>query len=70
VVINGRPLDPARTYRVAALAYTVVGADGYAAFAGHTAPVRNGADHESFVEYLKTHRTISPAPLNRVRVKS
>lgn len=70
VVINGRPLDPARTYRVAALAYTVVGADGYGAFAGYTEPVRNGADHESFVEYLKTHKTISPAPLNRIRVKS
>ncbi|MFE6060259.1 bifunctional metallophosphatase/5'-nucleotidase [Streptomyces sp. NPDC056431] len=69
VRINGRPLDPARTYRVAALAYTVVGADGYGAFAGYTAPVRNSPDHESFVDYLKTHRTISPAPLNRVRVK-
>ncbi|MYV66008.1 bifunctional metallophosphatase/5'-nucleotidase [Streptomyces sp. SID2131] len=69
VLIDGRPLDPARTYRVAALAYTVVGADGYDAFAGYTAPVRNGADHESFVDYLKTHRTISPAPLDRVRVK-
>ncbi|MFD3569617.1 bifunctional metallophosphatase/5'-nucleotidase [Streptomyces sp. NPDC058667] len=70
VVIDGRPLDLGRTYRVAALAYTVIGADGYGAFAGYTAPVRNGADHESFVEYLKTHKTISPAPLNRVRVKN
>ncbi|MFE5480899.1 bifunctional metallophosphatase/5'-nucleotidase [Streptomyces sp. NPDC056527] len=69
VLINGRPLDPARTYRVAALAYTVIGADGYSAFAGYTAPVRNGADHESFVDYLRAHKTISPAPLNRVRVK-
>ncbi|MEU9859867.1 bifunctional metallophosphatase/5'-nucleotidase [Streptomyces sp. NPDC047971] len=70
VLIDGRPLDPARTYRVAALAYTVIGADGYSAFAGYTAPVRNGPDHESFVDYLRAHRTISPAPLNRVRVKS
>ncbi|WP_329124079.1 bifunctional metallophosphatase/5'-nucleotidase [Streptomyces sp. NBC_01353] len=70
VLINGRPLDPARTYRVAALAYTVIGADGYSAFAGYTAPVRNGADHESFVDYLRAHKTISPAPLNRVRIQS
>ncbi|MZE55591.1 bifunctional metallophosphatase/5'-nucleotidase [Streptomyces sp. SID5770] len=69
VVINGRPLDPARTYRVAALAYTVIGADGYGAFAGYTAPVRNGPDHESFVDYLKAHKTISPAPLDRVRIR-
>ncbi|MFD9029724.1 bifunctional metallophosphatase/5'-nucleotidase [Streptomyces sp. NPDC059567] len=70
VLINGKPLDPARTYRVAALAYTVIGADGYSAFAGYTTPVRNGADHESFVDYLRAHKTISPAPRNRVRVKS
>ncbi|MFD7963667.1 bifunctional metallophosphatase/5'-nucleotidase [Streptomyces zaomyceticus] len=70
VVINGRPLDPARTYRVAALAYTVIGADGYGAFAGYTAPVRNAPDHESFVAYLKSRGTISPAPLNRVRVRA
>ncbi|WP_405851782.1 bifunctional metallophosphatase/5'-nucleotidase [Streptomyces sp. NBC_00090] len=69
VRINGRPLDPARTYRVAALAYTVIGADGYGAFAGYTDPVRNGPDHETFVEYLKAHKKIAPAPLNRVRVK-
>ncbi|MFD7321726.1 bifunctional metallophosphatase/5'-nucleotidase [Streptomyces sp. NPDC059875] len=69
VLINGRPLDPERTYRVAALAYTVIGADGYSAFAGYTAPVRDGADHESFVDYLRAHKKISPAPLNRVRVK-
>ncbi|MGW2017937.1 bifunctional metallophosphatase/5'-nucleotidase [Streptomyces sp. NPDC001927] len=69
VRINGLPIHPAGTYRVAALAYTVVGADGYTAFAGYTAPVRNGADHESFVDYLRAHKQIAPAPLNRVRVK-
>lgn len=69
VRINGRPLNPDRTYRVAALAYTVIGADGYSAFAGYTDPVRNGPDHESFVAYLKVHKKITPRPLNRVRVK-
>ncbi|MFF9011622.1 bifunctional metallophosphatase/5'-nucleotidase [Streptomyces sp. NPDC014870] len=69
VRINGVPIHPEGTYRVAALAYTVIGADGYDAFAGYTDPVRNGADHESFVDYLRTHKQITPAPLNRVRVK-
>ncbi|MEU9998755.1 bifunctional metallophosphatase/5'-nucleotidase [Streptomyces sp. NPDC050848] len=69
VRINGLPVHPDGSYRVAALAYTVVGADGYDAFAGYTAPVRNGADHESFVEYLRAHKEITPAPLNRVRIK-
>lgn len=69
VLIDGRPLDPARTYRVAALAYTVIGGDGYTAFAGATDPARGGPDHEVFVDYLRAHKKISPAPLDRVRIK-
>ena len=69
VRIDGRSLDPGRTYRVAALAYTVLGSDGYAAFRGYTDPVRDGTDHEVFVDYLRAHRVISPAPLNRVHAQ-
>ncbi|TDO52211.1 5'-nucleotidase [Kribbella sp. VKM Ac-2527] len=66
VKINGTALDPARTYRVAALAYTVIGADGYPAFKSATNPVRNASDHETFADYLRTHRALTPAPLTRV----
>ncbi|MET9315869.1 hypothetical protein ABZX12_28985 [Kribbella sp. NPDC003505] len=38
--IDGVALDPAKTYRIAALAYTVIGADGYSAFRSYTNPVR------------------------------
>ncbi|MEV0704812.1 bifunctional metallophosphatase/5'-nucleotidase [Saccharopolyspora sp. NPDC050389] len=69
VLIDGKPLDPERTYRVAALAYTVIGADGYSAFEGYTDPVRNGPDHEVFLDYLREQKVISPAPLDRVRIK-
>ncbi|WP_433326082.1 bifunctional metallophosphatase/5'-nucleotidase [Spirillospora sp. CA-294931] len=68
VAVNGRPLDPSKTYRLAALAYTLIGADGYPAFAGFTAAHRNELpDHEAFIAYLKQHGTISPAPLDRVQ---
>ncbi|WP_229758924.1 bifunctional metallophosphatase/5'-nucleotidase [Peterkaempfera bronchialis] len=67
VLIGGKPLDLRRTYRVAALAYTVVGGDGYPAFSGYTDPVRCGTDHEVLVDYLRAHPVISPAPLDRVR---
>ncbi|MFF4653243.1 bifunctional metallophosphatase/5'-nucleotidase [Streptomyces sp. NPDC001380] len=67
VRIDGRPLEPDRTYRVAALAYTVLGADGFTAFAGYTDPVRNGTDHEVFADYLRAHPVITPAPTDRVR---
>ncbi|GAB3810021.1 bifunctional metallophosphatase/5'-nucleotidase [Kribbella italica] len=66
VRINGAALDPSKTYRVAALAYTVIGADGYPAFKSATHPVRNNTDHETFVDYLRSHRTLTPAPLTRV----
>ena len=67
VLVNGRPLDVRRDYRLAALAYTLIGADGYSAFTGFREAYRNQpADHEAFLAYLKAHKTISPAPLDRV----
>jgi 5'-nucleotidase len=70
VKINGVALDPAKTYRVAALAYTVIGADGYTALkANYTNPVRNNTDHETFAAYLRTHKTLTPAPLTRMTQK-
>jgi len=69
VTIDGAALDPAKTYRVAALAYTVIGADGYSAFKSYTNPVRNNTDHETFAAYLKAHQTLTPAPLDRVTQK-
>lgn len=65
--IDGKPLDPARSYRVAALAYTVIGADGYSAFKAYTNPVRNNTDHETFAAYLRAHGALTPAPLTRMQ---
>ncbi|TDW19490.1 bifunctional metallophosphatase/5'-nucleotidase [Kribbella kalugense] len=69
VRIDGVALDATKTYRVAALAYTVIGADGYSAFKAYTTPVRNNTDHETFAAYLKAHQTLTPAPLDRVAQK-
>ncbi|WP_432940085.1 bifunctional metallophosphatase/5'-nucleotidase [Kribbella sp. CA-253562] len=69
VTIDGATLDPSRTYRVAALAYTVIGADGYPAFKTATDAVRNNTDHETFVDYLRAHPTLTPAPLDRVTAR-
>jgi 5'-nucleotidase len=70
VKIDGASLDPAKTYRVAALAYTVIGADGYTAFKSYYRdPVRTDTDHETFAAYLRAHRTLTPAPLDRVTQK-
>jgi len=67
LTIDGQPLDPAKTYRVAALAYTVIGADGYTAFkTSYSDPIRTDTDHEAFATYLRAHGTLTPAPLDRV----
>ncbi|GAA0929767.1 bifunctional metallophosphatase/5'-nucleotidase [Nonomuraea longicatena] len=65
VLIDGRPLVPARTYRLAALAYTLIGADGYTAFAGFTDPVRGERDYEALRAYLGGRPSVSPPALNR-----
>ncbi len=65
-LIDGAPLDPARSYRVAGLAYTLIGADGFPAFSVFTDPVRNDRDHEGFIKYLRAQGTISPSKLDRI----
>jgi 5'-nucleotidase len=67
VRIDGEPLDLSRDYRVAALAYTLIGGDGTKVFAGYTDPVRNDRDHEGFIAYLRAHQVMTPAPLGRAR---
>jgi len=67
VRIDGKPLDLTRTYRVAALAYTLIGGDGTKVFAGFTDPYRNDRDHEGFIAYLRAHPVLTPSTLGRAR---
>lgn len=68
LLINGTPLDLNATYRVAALAYTLLGADQTTGFTVYSDPVvRGDRDREAFISYLRAHPTISPAPLNRAQ---
>lgn len=61
VLINGQPLDLARSYRLAALAYTLLGADGYTAFAGYTDAVRGERDYEALRNHLRNGPVTPPA---------
>lgn len=69
-LIDGKPLDPAKTYRVAGLGYTLIGADGYSKFAVFTDPVRNDRDHEGFIKYLRAMGTVTPSKLDRITVNT
>ncbi|MBY8882395.1 bifunctional metallophosphatase/5'-nucleotidase [Actinacidiphila acidipaludis] len=66
VTIDGAALDVAASYRLAATAYTLLGDDGFTAFAGFTDAVRHVRDFESFVEFVRARATLTPAPLDRV----
>ncbi|MFI7612846.1 bifunctional metallophosphatase/5'-nucleotidase [Nonomuraea terrae] len=66
VLVDGTPLDTGRTYRVAALAYTLIGADGFDALTAFTDPVRGSRDYDAFRTYLQSKDTIAPPALDRV----
>lgn len=66
VIINGEPLDLNKSYRVAALAYMVIGADGYPTFKQYTDPERVMTDYWAFMEFLEEKQVIEPPELNRV----
>ncbi|MET9291959.1 bifunctional metallophosphatase/5'-nucleotidase [Streptomyces sp. NPDC003077] len=68
VWINGRPLDPRRSYRIAAPSHTLIDKDGFPALAGGREPVRHTRDFESFVAFVRAHGRLTPTPLNRVTV--
>ncbi|MEU9144137.1 bifunctional metallophosphatase/5'-nucleotidase [Streptomyces sp. NPDC048349] len=70
ITVDGVPLDPARSYRLATLSYTFLGHDGYAALAGFREPYRHQRDFESFVAFVRERQTLTPPPLNRVRVRN
>jgi 5'-nucleotidase len=70
VIINGEPLDVSRNYRLATTAYTFLGADGYGALGGYTAPFRHIRDFEGWIRYVREHPELSPSQLDRVTDKS
>ncbi|WP_327287477.1 bifunctional metallophosphatase/5'-nucleotidase [Streptomyces sp. NBC_01198] len=65
VTIKGKPLDLDGSYRLATNAYTMLAYDGYDALTRYTDPVRHSLDHEGFVRYLRTRKTVTPPPLGR-----
>ena len=66
VKINGQSLDLNRSYRVAALAYLVIGADGYPTFKQYRDPVRVDGDYWAFLNFLKEQKVVEPPALTRV----
>lgn len=72
VKLNGTPIDPAATYRVAENNFLAGGGDGFPALGQGTNPVVGGDDLGAFASYLTAHSTaaapLAPPAANRVTV--
>jgi 5'-nucleotidase len=69
VLVNGQPLDPAKTYTLALPDYTLAGGDGYAMFAGQKVLVDAQSGDlvvTALEKYVSAKGTVSPAIEGRV----
>jgi len=62
--LDGVPIDPAATYRVAMNSFLAAGGDSFAAFTNGTDPVTGPVDVDTAVDFFKNHPSISPPPAN------
>ncbi|MEV7415388.1 bifunctional metallophosphatase/5'-nucleotidase [Streptomyces sp. NPDC089919] len=70
VLVDGVPLDPDRRYRLAAPAYTFLGADGYPALGGFQEPFTHQRDFESFIGFVRQAGVLAPAATDRVSLRA
>ncbi|NVI90556.1 bifunctional UDP-sugar hydrolase/5'-nucleotidase [Actinomadura sp. BRA 177] len=66
LTIDGTPVDPSTTYKVAANNFLLGGGDGFTVFTEGTDQVLGAIDLDTFVTYFNTQGTITPPPLNRI----
>jgi 5'-nucleotidase len=66
ITIDGAPVDPAATYKVAANNFLLGGGDGFTVFTEGTGQVLGAIDLDTFVTYFNAQGTISPPPLTRI----
>ena len=66
ITIDGAPIDPAATYKVAANNFLLGGGDGFTVFTEGQDQVLGAIDLDTFVAYFNAQGTISPPPLNRI----
>lgn len=66
ITIDGAPVDPAATYKVAANNFLLGGGDGFSVFTEGKDQVLGPIDLDAFVAYFTVQGTISPPALNRI----
>ena len=65
--LDGAPIDPSMTYRLATSNYLWDGGDGLAAVRQGRNPVLVGVDYDIFADYIFNNSPVSPTATNRIR---
>lgn len=61
VLVNGEPLDPARTYRIGAFSFLATGGDNFTTFKDGTNIKDTGMiDRDAWIDYLGAHSPVAP----------
>jgi 5'-nucleotidase len=60
VIVNGEPLDPAKTYTVSTFSFLAAGGDNFRAFTGGTARDTGLVDRDLWIGYLRDNSDIAP----------
>lgn len=69
MTIDGVPVDPAKTYRVAANNFLAAGGDKFSGFTKGTNVTGGAIDLDAFLAYLAAHPGIAPPPADRITAK-
>ena len=69
ITVNGSPIDPAATYKVAMNNFLADGGDSFPGFKAGTGRVYlPGFDVDALVAYLDAHSPVGPGPRNRISI--
>jgi 5'-nucleotidase len=60
VTVNGAPLDPAKSYKVAVPSFLATGGDNFRAFKEGTSVDTGLLDYEAWIDYLRANAPVSP----------
>jgi 5'-nucleotidase len=61
ILVNGQPIDPAKSYRIGSFSFLLQGGDNFRAFAAGTDTRDSGLiDRDAWIGYLQQHSPVSP----------
>ncbi len=62
ILVNGEPIDPARSYRIGSFSFLIQGGDNFRAFAAGTDTRDSGLiDRDAWIGYITAHSPLSPS---------